>query len=269
MPSGYLVRSVFQKTLRDQLVAVLGWGLGLGVVAWLSVLLYPAIGDQFKAYDELLKSMPAVTSFLGNVATLGTLEGYIVYGLLSYVPLVLGFYSVLAAIGMIGGEIESGTMDFVLMHPVPRWRVAVEKIAALTLSLVLIGLLLGLGLWVGGLGINSDVTAGRWLLAGLNVVPLCLLYGALAFAVSCAVRGRQAALGVGFGVLLVSFIANGLMPLVKSLESYRELSLYYLYAASKPLSTGIRLDHVALLLGASLVLFAVGVATFQRRDMLT
>ena len=269
MASGYLTRSVFQKTLRDQLVAVLGWRLGLGVVAWLTVLLYPAIGDQFKAYDELLTSMPAVTSFLGNVASLGTLEGYIVYGLLSYVPLVLGFYSVLAAIGTIGGEIESGTMDFLLMHPVPRWRVAVEKVAALTVSLVAIGLLLGLGLWIGGAGINSDVSAGGWLLAGLNVVPLTLLYGALAFAVSCAARGRQAALGVGFGVLLISFIANGLIPLVKSLEPYREASLYYLYAASKPLSTGVRSDHVAALLVASLGLFAVGVLAFQRRDMLT
>ena len=268
MPSGYLTRSVFQKTLRDQLVAVLGWGLGLGVVAWLTVLLYPAIGDQFKAYDELLTSMPAVTSFLGNVASLGTLEGYIVYGLLSYVPLVLGFYSVLAAIGTIGGEIESGTMDFLLMHPVPRWRVVVEKALALTISLVAIGLLLGVGLWLGGLGISSDISAGSWLLAGLNVVPLTLFYGALALAVSCAARGRQAAVGVGFGVLLLSFIANGLIPLVKSLEPYREVSLYYLYAASKPLSTGVRADHVAALLAASLALFAVGVLAFQRRDML-
>lgn len=269
MVSGYLTHSVLQKTLREQLVAVVGWGLGLGSLAWFTVLLYPSIGEQFSAYDELLKSMPAVTSFLGNVATLGTLEGYIVYGLLSYVPLVLGFYAVLAAIGTIGGEIESGTMDFLLMHPVPRWRVAVEKAAALTLSLVLIGLLLGVGMWIGGVGIASSYSAGQWLAAGLNVVPLTLLYGALAFAVSCAVRGRQAALGVGFVVLLLSFVANGIVPLVKSLEPYRELTLYYLYAASKPLSTGVRLGDVAILLGASIVLFAIGVVAFQRRDILS
>jgi beta-exotoxin I transport system permease protein len=267
MASGYLTGSVFEKSLRDQLIAVLSWGLGLGAVAWGSMLFYPSVAEQFQAYDELLNAMPIVSSFLGGVATLGTLEGYIVYGLLSYVPLALGFYAVLAAIGTIGGEIESGTMDFLLMHPVPRWRVVVEKVAALVLSLSLIGLLLGLGMWVGGLGIASSVSAERWLAAGLNVVPLCLLYAALAFAVSCAVRGRQAALGVGIGVLLLSFVANGLVPLVKSLEPYRELSLYYLYAASKPLSTGVRLDHVAILLGASAFLFAVGVAAFQRRDL--
>lgn len=268
MPSGFLTRSIFQKSLRDQIVAVLGWGLGLGSVAWLTVLLYPAIGDQFKAYDDLLKSMPAVTSFLGNVATLGTVEGYMTYGLTSYVPLILGFYSVLAAIGAIGDEIESGRMDYLLMHPVPRWRVAIEKAAALVLAVTAIGLLFGVGMWLGGVGIASDIPGGKWLLAGLNVVPLTLFYGALAFALSCAVRGRQAALGVGFGVLLVSFVANGLVPLVKSLEPYREVSIYYLYAASKPLTTGVRLDHVAILLGASLVLFAAGTVAFQRRDIL-
>ena len=115
---------------------------------------------------------------------------------------------------------------------------------------------------------RHPAAASRWLLAGLNVVPLTLFYGALAFALSCAVRGRQTALGAGFGVLLVSFIANGLVPLVKALDSYREVSIYYLYAASKPLTTGIRLDHVAVLLGASLALFAAGALTFQRRDML-
>lgn len=269
MASGYLTRSVFEKTLRDQLVAVLSWGFGLGVVAWGSVLFYPSVRDQFAAYDELLKSMPAVTAFLGNVATLGTLEGYIVYGLLSYVPLVLGFYAVVAAIGSVGGEIESGTMDFLLMHPVPRWRVAAEKAAALTLGLAVIGLLLGLGLWLGGVGIASSIPFGQFLAAGLNVVPLCLLYAALAFAVSCAVRGKQTAQGVGYGVLLLGFVANGLVPLVKSLEPYRDLTLYYLYAASKPLSTGVRIGDVAILLGASVVLFAIGVAAFQRRDLLT
>ncbi len=269
MASGYLVHGVFQKTLRDQLIAVLGWGLGLGCVAWFTVVLYPSIGPQFSAYDELLKNMPAVTAFLGNVATLGTLEGYIVYGLLSYIPLVLGFYAVLAAIGEIGGEIESGAMDFTLMHPVPRWRVAAEKAVALAIGLAVIGLLLGVGMWIGGLGIASKYSAGQWLAAGLNIVPLTLLYAALAFATSCVARGKQAAQGVGYGVLLLSFVANGVVPLVKSLEPYRGLTLYYLYAASKPLSAGVRVGDVAILLGASVVLFAIGVVAFQRRDILS
>ena len=263
-----MMRSVFLKSLRDQTAAMLGWGLILASLSAFTLLFFPAMADQTKAYDELLKSMPEITSFLGNVTTMGTVEGFVTYGLLSYLPLVLSIYVLMAAVRTITGEIDTGTMDFLLSHPIPRWRATAEKAAALVVAVVVICGLFGIGLWIGGLAIRSDISGGQWLLAGLNVAPLTLFFGSLTFAVACATRGSSAAYGVAGTVVIVSFVANGLVPLIKSLAPYREWTIYYLFAASKPLSTGVIWGHVAILLAASLVLLAAGIAAFQRRDIL-
>ena len=79
-----------------------------------------------------------------------TVEGFVTSQFLSFMPVILTLYVVMAAAGTVTVEIESGTMDYLLAHPVPRWRVALEKYLALLVAVLLICLLIGLGLWMGG-----------------------------------------------------------------------------------------------------------------------
>ena len=140
--------SVFLKSLRDQRKAILGWGLGLAGLAYLTILLFPSIGSN-PEFDQLFKQAPQLKGFLGDVAAFDTLEGFVTSQFLSFIPVILAIYVVMAAAGTINGEIESGTMDFLLAHPRPRARVAFEKYLALLASLVLICLVIGLGMWLG------------------------------------------------------------------------------------------------------------------------
>lgn len=262
-----LLTSVFLKSLRDQLGAIAAWGGGLAALCWLTLLFYPAVqglGD----INRILQQMPQLSGFLGDIASFTSLEGYTTSSLLVYLPLVLAIYTIATAVGMIGGEITSGTMDFLLEHPVTRGRVVLEKFAALVVAVLAIGALTGLGLWLGGITINADIGFDRWLLAGLNLVPLTLFFGALAFMLSCAVRGRGVAIGVASAVAVGGFILNGLAPLVASLRTHREWTIYYLFAAGKPLSAGINMGDAAILLAGSLICLVIAVLAFDRRDML-
>ncbi len=259
--------TVFLKGLRDQRRAILGWGLGLAGLAYLTLLFYPSIGANSE-FDQLFEQIPQLQGFLGDVASFSTLEGFITSQFLSFMPVVLAVYIVMAAVGSVTGEIESGTMDFLLAHPLPRWRVALEKYAALAGALVLICVLIGLGMWIGGISIGQDVSFGTWMLAAFNIMPLTLLYGSVAFALACGVRGRGIPLGVAVALAMVGFILNGLAPLVKGLQSYREWTIYYLFSASKPFSSGVDVGYTAILLGVSVVCLAISMVAFSRRDIL-
>lgn len=266
-PNGVFLRSVFLKSLRDQRKAILGWGLGLAGLAYLVMLLYPAISAD-KQFDLLLQQMPQLKGFFGDIISFTSLEGYVTSQLLSYMPAILSIYLVLAAVGTITGEIESGTMDFLLAHPVPRWKAALEKYAALVAALLLICLLVGLGLWLGGLTIGQDVPFGTWMLAALNLAPLTLFYGSLAFVLACALRGRGIPVGVAVGLAILGFILNGLAPVVEDLKRYREWTIYYLFTAGKPFSTGLEWGYIAILLAASVVCLALALVAFNRKDIL-
>jgi ABC-2 type transport system permease protein len=259
--------SVFLKSLWDQRKAMLGWGLGLAGLAYLTLLFFPSIGSN-PEFDELFKQMPQLKGFLGDVGAFDTIEGFVTSQFLSFMPVILTIYMVMAAAGTITGEIESGTMDYLLAHPVPRWKVALEKYLALLVALVLICIMIGLGMWLGGVTIGQEISFGTWMLAGLDIVPLTLLYGSIAFALACALRGRGIPIGVAVALAVGGFILNGLAPLVENLQRYREWTIYYLFTASKPFSSGLDAAYTAVLIAGSAAFLILGVGAFLRRDIL-
>ena len=262
-----MLSNLFLKTLRDQMKAVLGWGLGLAALALLTILFYPSVqslGDQF---EQPLKQMPELAGFLGDVESLTTIEGYVTSQILSYMPVVLAIYATLAGTSMITGEIEGGTMDLIMAHPISRWQVVLQKYAALVVSIIVICLLFGLGMVIAGLAIGADVTMVTWLLAALNVVPITVFYASIAFVLSCFLRGRGIPIGVTIGLVIAGFILSGLAPMVAELEPYREFTIYYLFTAGKPFSTGLVPLHLVILVIGSLLLFAASLFAFERRDI--
>ncbi len=265
--NSYMLRSIFLKSLRDQIKPILSWGLGLGALAWLTLIFYPEVSKLGQGFNDLLKSMPYLGTLLGDVDSFTTIGGYVTSQLLSYMPLVLSIYAMLVATSNITGEIESRTIDFLLAHPTPRWRVIVEKYAAMVVAILAICVIFGLGMWTGGLSVGQDVPATTWLLAALNIFPITLFYASVTFALACVLRGRGVPLGVGAGLAVAGFILNGLAPLVEGLKPYRPLTIYYLFSASKPFSTGLDWPYTGILLAGSLVFLGLALFTFERRDI--
>lgn len=263
-----MLRNIFLKTLRDQALAIIGWGLGVGLLALLTQLLYPALSVN----DMLGKFMgslpPGFMAFLGNVQSAGSVEGYMIYSLLIYLPLVLCIYSIGAAIGMVTAEVETGRMEFLLAHPVPRWKILLEKYAALAVAVLAIGLQIGICIAIGGLLIGSDIPAVKWILAGLQTVPLTLFLGSVAFGLAAAFRGSSTAVGTAATLAVGGFILNGLVPLSDKLAPVKAWTLYYWYSESRPLSTGILPAHAVILILLSLLCLGAGLAAFRTRDIL-
>jgi ABC-2 type transport system permease protein len=267
-----MLRSVFLKTLYDQRKAVLGWSLGLGALGLFAVLFYPSVKEAGAYYDQMLQLMPQeYMAFLGNITSFTQVDGYMTASLMVYLPLVLAIYAIGLGVGLVTGEVESGTMDLLLAHPLPRWRVVLEKYAAMATALFAICLIFGLTLLAGGLMIRSqtpDVPPIRWLLAGLNVFPLTLFFGSVAFALACAVRGRAAAVATATTIAVGSFMLNGLVPISERLQPLEKWTIYYWYTASKPFTDGIILGHVLILLGLCLLCLGAGIVGFGRRDVI-
>jgi ABC-2 type transport system permease protein len=265
--TGYLLNSVFLKSLRDQLKSILGWGVGLAALAWMTLIFYPEVSKLGQGFNDLLKSMPYLGTMLGDVDSFTTIGGYVTSQLLSYMPLLLGVYGMMVATSTITGEVERGTIDFLLAHPIPRWRVILEKYAAMLVAILAICVLLGIGMAIGGLSIGQDVPVTTWLFSALNIFPITLFYASVTFALACALRGRGIPLGAGAGLAVAGFILNGLAPLVEGLKAYRVLTIYYLFSASKPFSTGINWLYVGILLISSLFFLGLALITFERRDI--
>ncbi|MGL6278553.1 MAG: ABC transporter permease, partial [Gaiella sp.] len=194
--------------------------------------------------------------------------GYLGGELFSFmIPLLFLVAAVGTGARSLAGEEERGTLDLVLSSPLSRWRVAVEKLAAMCVEVAGLGLVLWLALWIGAAVIGMGVSAGHLAAATGAAALLAVAYGCVAFAVGAASGRRGLATGVAVAAAVAAYLVNSLAPLVVALEPAQRLSPFYHYAASDPLRQGLDPRHALFLVAVATGAAVVGTVLFERRDI--
>lgn len=263
-----MLRNLFLKTVRDLNGQIWGWGLGIGVLGILVLALFPAFKNQVGAFAELLKSYPpALLAFFGDITQMGTFSGWLNVELFSYVPPILAIFGVVAGTGLIAGEEEKGTLDLLLSQPIRRWRVVVEKWLALAAAILAISILIALCLVATAAAIGQTQDLDRIVLASLDMVPITLASGSLAFAASVLFRRRRWATTLAAVVVIGSWFVDSLGKVVNQLKPYRPFTLFHYFNGGALLAGGSDWSNAAVLLGLAVLFGIIAVVAFQRRDI--
>jgi ABC-2 type transport system permease protein len=219
--------------------------------------------------QQALGNYPAGVLEAFNYDDLTTPAGYLgssVYGLL--VPLLVAVFAIAFGTRAVAGDEEAGTLDLLLAHPVSRTRLALQRFAALTTALALVGALLWLGmLAIAGPAELEGVSAAELAAATIQLALFGACLGGLAFAVGAATGRKALALGISAGMAVLAYLANGVFPQVEGLEWTREVSPWHWYLGGEPLKNGLQTGDVLLLLAVTAVLVAVGSWAFNHRDV--
>lgn len=265
-----MLRNTLLKTLRDSRRAFFWWSLGLIAMAALEIAVYPTVRDN-PELNRMIEDYPeALKAFLGFGGQLDYLSGagYLGTELFSFmVPLLLLVAAVGAGARAIAGEEESGRLELLLANPISRRRLVGEKLGALVVELVVLGVVLWLSLIVGVQVVGMNVSAAHLGAATASAALLAIVFGALALLLGAATGRRAIAIGVSSAVAVAAYLVNSLASLVHFLEPARKASPFYHYAASDPLRHGLSVDHVAFLVVLALIFSALASIAFDRRDI--
>ena len=259
-----MFRSIWSKSLRDYRVAILGWGIGLGVLMAAGFAeATPAVISGFSVLAQLFR-------FLGEPYAIQTPEGFLTFRWMgAFLPLILSFWPILAGARMVRGEEERGTMEVLLATPQPRARLLLEKIGALLIALILIALLFALGTVAGEAHLGGQhVDIGRALLTGLNLILLAFFFGMLALLLSQLTISRGAAAGWTSGLLLLALLLDSTGRLVNG-SWVQYLSPFYYYNLNRPLIASFPDQPLAalLLVGLCALCIVGSLILFSRRDI--
>jgi ABC-2 type transport system permease protein len=124
-----MFRTIFTKSLRDYRWAILGWGIGLGVVVYSQ---YATFASTLAgASPAQLQQLVQQFSFFGEPIKLNTPGGFVTFKVMGLLPVILGIWTVLAGARMTRGEEERGSLDILLSTPQSRLRVLGQKLLAL------------------------------------------------------------------------------------------------------------------------------------------
>lgn len=263
-----MLGNVFSKSIRDNRRAFLGWTAALTAVAAMYAGFWPSIGGN----PELTKAMngyPEALKKALNMQDLAQPENYLgstVFGLL--VPALVAVFAISYGVKAIAADEEAGTLDLVLAHPVGRVRLALQRFAAITFALVMIsGVLCATMIALRGPAQYASVSPGRLAAISIQLALFGLCFAALAFSVGAATGRRALALGVAAGTAVLAYLANSFLPQVSGLEWTQRLSPFHWYLGGEPLKNGLQWGDSALMLAVTAILVAVGVLSFNRRDL--
>src|SRR5256885_731454 len=175
-------KSVYLKTLRDFRVAILGWGVGMGLLAYVVLVSFPSLVATPAARASLV-SLAGAFSWIAEPLAVDTPGGYATFKI-GFTILLIAVWPLLACSRLLRGEEERGSLDVLLSLPRSRVRVGLEKLAAVWTALLGMGLIIGLLTYAGGVHVNADFSLGDSLLFGLNVSLACGVFGSIALLLS-------------------------------------------------------------------------------------
>ena len=259
--------SIFLKTLRDYRVAILGWGIGMGLVVISPMASVAALVTTPQARQQLI-SLAATFAWNADPVAVDTIGGYATFKIGIFMFLI-AIWPLLAGSRMLRGEEDRGSLDVLLSLPRPRLSVALEKLAAMWTALFAMGVLIGLLAFAGGKKFGGDFGLGDALLFGLNLALVCAVIGGLALLISQFTEERGPAAGWTAGLLLVFVVLDMVHRVVPNSEWVSRLSPIYYYNLSKPLVPGYGVNPGAMivLLAMAAILGGVAVWLFVRRDV--
>ena len=253
------------KTLTDLRVQILGWGIGMGLLLLLTVLLYPSIGST---YSDLVNQLPEhFLAFFGAEFSLDTLEGYLNAEFFTYAPIALAVFAILAGTGSIVGEENQGTLDILLAQPVSRLRLIATKMVGLALANGMVVAILLAMFWVTVPFLDLEVRAGRIMGAFALLWPFMTAIAFLSVLLSLMLSSRLFAGTVMAVILVASYILGSLANLVSGLEPLRPIYLTTYYQGSNALVSEVSSAYTAGLIGILLAASSLSVWLFLRRDI--
>ena len=254
--------SVFTKTVRDRWRGVTIGTVSLAALLYLGMMAYQDI--DLSIYTDL---GPAFQSLIGigedaDAASLAYNAIYSTYG-----AIILAGIAIAMGSAFIAGEERKGTIGVLLGNPRSRTQVTVAKAGAMLLLIAAAGL----ALWAAGVATPAalDVSVQGMDVAAftLHLIVSTLFYGFLALAVGAWTGRTGLAAGVSAGVLMLSFLAVGILQAIEGAQDWARIFPWYYFSGSDPLLNGISWGHLAVLAGASSALFAIALVGVNRRDL--
>ncbi len=257
-----MLATVVTKTFLDRWKGAAIGAAALAIMFFFGMAVYRDI--DLAVYTDLPEALRSLMNIPAD-ADVGALAYGAIYS--SYGALTLAALALSMGSASIAGEERNGTMGLLLGNPKSRTYILVSKAANITILSALGALIL----WVAGIVVpdilNVDVTGIQVGALVFHMFVIAVFHGFLAMAIGAWTGKSSMASGVTAGVMMISFFAVGLLPLVDSLKNGVKAFPWYYYSGANPHINGIDWGHLVVLFVGIGLLAALAVLGVNRRDL--
>jgi ABC-2 type transport system permease protein len=253
------LRGITARALAASRASILWWIVGIGAFGVYSVFLAKSVEQ---AFSQIYQSS-AVIAALFSGQNLATNNGFVGAILFTFIPFTLVLAAMFFAISW-ANDLDRGQLENVLSEPLPRWRLPLERFITVIVGVVGLGLVSWLAPLLGAALAGLTLDSGKLASAGLGMIPLGLLTGALVYALAGRLSSPMI-LGVVGGLASLSYLAELLRSVLKLPDWVFNLSIFHVYG--QPMVNGINWTGTLVMLALALALLAFATYRFTRADV--
>lgn len=260
-----MLANVFTKSFRDRQVSMM-WGV-LGVLS-VSVMGLAAYSDLDQEITDLFGSLPEGLLLILGMSEASGAGALIIGEVVNLMaPMILGGLAISMGSAAVAGEERKGTFGLLLANPRSRRQVVVAKAATMVVLTGAAAVLSGVGTVLVARAYGSDPGTLHMTAAMVHVTAIALFFGFFALFLGSWTGNPSVASGTSAGLLLLSFFAAGLLPMVEDLEDVAKAFPWYYFNGSQPLQNGADWSHLGVLVGLIVALGAGSLYGIERRDL--
>lgn len=257
--------NLFKHELSSRWLTILGWGIGLTLWGSMYIAVYPSMASEMQALAgiQLYKALGIdLASFAGYMATV----------VVQLMPLVLGFYVITVSTSTLAGEEENGTLEMVVAMPLPRWQIVAMKTVALSLVVLLIMGIMGLGnaitLSIVSQSAEVDATPLQLFVGLLGSYPMLLVVLTMGLFFGAILPSRRMAIAIMIFFYLGSYVLNSIAMMIEAYSWLKTISLFaYVNSTATVFSKGHDLGNMLILFVVALLFFVLAMWSFQGRNI--
>lgn len=261
-----MFKNVFTKTLYDKRGFMLGWSLGLMVMAAITIAFFPTIKDQI---GTLFANVPkALESVTGTSEDYKNIIGYVATGVFDLrIPMLALTMAIILGLGLSVGEETSGRIYQLLAQPLSRSKIIWQKWLAMVAAFIVVHAALSVAIIGVVLAIRESMALSQILAGTLMCLLLTTTVGSLTLALGFGAGRRGLATMLITSYAFGSYLLTSFAAQVDWLKSIEITSIFHYYKASEAIKVGLNTEHVLVLVLISVGAVLAGSILFSRRDI--
>ncbi len=263
-----ILDAIVGRSLRDRWRSLVAWQVGLLALVTVQMAVYPTVRDTSTDWEGAVESFPEALREILRLEDYTSPTGYLSTELLSFVvPFIFMTLGATWGARVTAEEEEGGTADITWTLPITRREYLASRWTTGIVVLVMTALVFTSALWIGNLLLDMKISIGHFGNVALMLFLTGLTSFALAGTVGTSTGRRSVGLGVAMVVLITGFVFYSLAPLVDFFASINPYNPLQWMLGARPLTSGVSIGYVALLMTLSAVGFASSDEAFRGRDI--
>ena len=250
--------TLVRHELKQSRISLIVWTLSIASLLAVCVFLYPSMKNEMDAVSEMFSSMGSFTAAFGmDKVSFGTLTGFYVVECGNIVGLGGAFFAALCGISVLAKEEKEHTAEFLMTHPVSRWRVVTDKMISVILQLVILNAVVYLTAVVSVALIGEDIPWKELNLLHLAYLLLQVETAAVCFGISAFLR--RSGMGIGLGIAMLFYFLNLVANITEQADFLKYITPFG-YAEGADIVNSLSINGEMLAVGSAFTVAGIVIA---------